>query len=69
MWTFWLASWATGARPVPADPPIRALADGLRMLIVDGRLPVGAQSAQRAGAGRRPAGLAHHRHRRLHPDA
>ena len=43
MWTYWPANWATGARPVASGPAYQGLADGLRMLIVDGRLPVGAQ--------------------------
>ena len=43
MWTFWPASWATGARPVVAGRPTSGLADAIRLLIVDGRLPVGAR--------------------------
>ena len=43
MWTFWPASSATGARPVAAARPTTGLADAIRLLIVDGRLPVGAR--------------------------
>ena len=43
MWTFWPASWATGAHPARSGPAYQGLADGIRMLIIDGRLPVGAR--------------------------
>ena len=42
MWTCWPASWATGAHPVTVAL-LQGLADGIRMLIIDGRLPVGAR--------------------------
>ena len=43
MWTFWPASSATGAHRIAAGPAYQGLADGIRMLIIDGRLPVGAR--------------------------
>ena len=43
MWTFWPANSATGARPVEVDPPTTASPTAIRLLIVDGRMPVGAR--------------------------
>ena len=61
-----LGNWRTSSRSGPA---YHGLADAIRLLIVDGRLPVGAAAAQRTRAGRRAAGLPHHRHRRVRPTA
>ena len=61
-----LGNWRTSSASGPA---YQGLSDGLRMLIVDGRLPGRRAAAQRAGARRRPAGVAHHGHRGVHPDA
>ena len=61
-----LGNWRTSSRSGPA---YQGLADGIRLLIVDGRTARRRTAAQRARAGRRAAGVPHDRHRGVRPAA
>ncbi len=61
-----LGNWRTSSRSGPA---YHGLADAIRLLIVDGRIPVGARLPSERAHGRHAAGFPHHRHRRICPAA
>ena len=61
-----LGNWRTASA---SGPVYQGLSDGLRMLIVDGRVPVGSRLPSERALADAAAGVPHHGHRGLCPDA